>query len=259
MKRNKKQEKMKGYTGGEQHIVMLKEPYPLIFNYETTQPAIQIGTLNVVSYASEATNIEVEAYPIIRPLLLNDEDGEINASGIISPYSLFNGGDNEMSAWRSICLLHRTINIEDLFLLLQEYCFVEDTLIQDPSDIIESLKAYGYKIEMPEGEELTIYLEPDDDEITWQSSWPIIDSVDESVRLTDMWFLAAGGGSLPANIEKMVKDAVYYDGLFLENNKKLPKYRFVSDRHPDKSELGYINETFTEWLDKERKSYLQQR
>ncbi len=57
----------------------------------------------------------------------------------------------------------------------------------------------------------------------------------------------------------MVKDAVYYDGLFLENNKKLPKYRFVSDRHPDKSELGYINETFTEWLDKERKSYLQQR
>lgn len=29
-KRNMRQEKFAGYTGGDQHIVMLQEPYPLI-------------------------------------------------------------------------------------------------------------------------------------------------------------------------------------------------------------------------------------
>lgn len=254
MERNKRQEKMKGYSGGEQHIVMLKEPYPLIYNYETMEPAIQIGTLNVVSFESEAASLNVEAYPIIRPLLLNDEDGEINGSGIISPYSMFVGEGTEMSAWRSICLLHRIVNIEELFLLLREYCFVENTLIQDPSEIIQALKDYGYSIEMPNADEVTIYLEQDDDGVTWQSSWPIAGSLGP-VHLTDMWFLAAGGGSLPANIVKMVEYAVYYDGLFLEENKKLPKYKFVSDSESDAGDLAYINETFTEWLTKERESY----
>lgn len=257
MERNKRQKNIVGYVGGEQHIVMLQEPYPLIYNYETTQPAIQIGTLNVVSYANKGINLEVEAYPIIRPLLLNDEDGEINASGVISPYSMFVGDETEMSAWRNICLLHKTINIENLFLLLQEYCFVEDTLIQDPSEIIQTLKDYGYHIEMPEGEELTIYLEPYDDEVTWKSSWPVVGDY-ETAKITDMWFLAAGGGCMPANIEKMVEYAVYYDGLFLEDNKKLPKYKFISNPESDSDELAYINETFTEWLTKEREGYPKQ-
>ena len=255
MDRNKRKQKLAGYTGGEHHIVMLQEPYPLIYNYETMEPAIQIGTLNVISHNSDDEgSIECEAYPIIRPLLLNDENGEINASGMISPYSMFIGEGSEMSAWRNICLLHRIIGIEDLFLLLQEYCFVEQTMIQDPADIIGGLMEYGYKIGMPEGDELTICLESLGDGVTWQSCWPTAGSGINPSDLTDLWFLAAGGGSLPANIERMVEDALFYDRLFIKDNKPLPHYKFVSCSPDDKEDIDYINETFTEWLEVARRS-----
>ena len=189
MERSKRQQLLTGYNGGQQHIVMLNEPYPLIYNYETMQPAIQIGTLNMVSQRDESGEIVVESYPIIRPLILNDENGEINGAGIISPYSMYIGEDDEMSAWRNICLLTRRIDIEDLFMLLQEYCFVEQTMIQDPSDIIQGLIDYCYDIVMPEGEELTICLVRDGTETCWMSGYPIAGGLVDPRTLTDLWFL----------------------------------------------------------------------
>ena len=254
MKRNKRQEKFAGYTGGEHHIVMLREPYPLIYNYETMEPAIQIGTLNIVSYNKEI-NMEVQAYPIIRPLILNDENGEINGSGVISPYSMFIGEGTEMSAWRNICILHRGVDIEDLFTLMQDYCNGENIMVRDPADIIEGLKAYGYKILLPKDKEIVIHLEPDDSKVWWNTEYPNAGgSVDPRV-LTNMWFMASGGGSLGHNIEGLLENAIYYDGLFLEQNLPLPTYKFVTSEPDCEDEMEYINENFTKALLTVRQEY----
>ena len=45
MARNKKKKRIDDIQSAQQHIVMLHEPYPLIYNEETGEPAIQIGTL----------------------------------------------------------------------------------------------------------------------------------------------------------------------------------------------------------------------
>lgn len=70
-----------------------------------------------------------------------------------------------------------------------------------------------------------------------------------------MWFFAAGGRSLLVNIENMVEEAVFYDSLFLENNRQvyeLPKYKFF--KNPDfDGDIGYINKTFTELLNEKRR------
>ena len=173
MARNKRQKRITDIQSAQQHIVMLHEPYPLIYNEETGEPAIQIGTLNIVETKDD--EIEVESYPIIRPIILNDENGEINGSGIISPYSMYIAeSGSDMSGWRNMCILTPHIDIEDLFMLLQEYCNLADTMIQDPADIIEGLKAYGYKVNMPKAKEIVIHLEPDDSRIWWKSEYPTV-------------------------------------------------------------------------------------
>ena len=254
MDRNMRQEKFVGYTGGDQHIIMLQEPFPLIYNEETAEAAIQIGCLNIVSYNKEG-NMDVEVHPIIRPLILSDENGETNGSGIISPYSMFVGEGAEMSAWRNICILHRGIDIEDLFPLLREYCNVADTMIQNPADIIEGLKAYGYKILMPKDKEIIIHLEPDDSRVWWNTEYPIIGGSVDSRTVTDMWFMASGGGSLGQNIEGLIENAVYYDSLFLEQNLPLPGYKFVTSEPGCEDEIKYINKNFTIALQTARKEY----
>lgn len=254
MKRNKRKQKSSDYNGGQQHLVMLREPYPLIYNYETGEPAIHIGTLNSVLINSD-NELVSESYPIIRPLFLNNEDGEINGSGIVSPYSMFVGEGVEMSAWRHICLLTPRLSIESLFLLFADYCFMEQTMVNDPSDIIQPLQEYGYNIIMPEGEELVICLERDNSGTCWMSDWCLEYYVEGSGIPADLWFLCAGGGSLDANIERMVDTAVYYDGLYLKMGLKLPKYRFVSKDSVDREEIEYINKLFSEWIDKKREKY----
>lgn len=250
MNQNMKEKIIKDYRNCEQHVVMLKEPYPLIYNYETAQPAIHIGTLNLMSFT---TSLKVQAYPIIRPLLLNDEDGEINPSGVISPYSLYDGGFDDESEWINICILQETVKIEDLFPILHDYCFVENTLNREPTEIITALRKYGCHIEMPTDRELNILLDSDDG-VTWHSEWSGNNDVADSIHLTNMWFLAAGGGSLPANIENMVNEAILYDSLFLEDNNHLPIYKFLKNPAVE-GDIDYINKTFTEWLDKKRRIY----
>lgn len=254
MARNKKQKRIADIQSAQQHIVMLHEPYPLIYNEETGEPAIQIGTLNIVETKDD--EIEVESYPVIRPIILNDVDGEINGAGIISPYRMFIAEPgSEMSAWRNICILTPRIDIEDLFLLLQEYCNLADTMIQDPADIIEGLKAYGYKVAMPNAKEIIIHLEPDDSRIWWRSEYSIAGGPVDSRIVTDMWFMASGGGSLGHNIEGLVENALYYDTLFKEQGLSLPTYKFVTSEPGCEGEIKYINENFTNMLQHERAKY----
>ena len=52
MERNKRQKKIADIQSAQQHVVMLHEPYPLIYNEETGEPAIQIGTLNFIECTS---------------------------------------------------------------------------------------------------------------------------------------------------------------------------------------------------------------
>lgn len=254
MARNKRQKRITAIQSAQQHIVMLHEPYPLIYNEETGEPAIQIGTLNIVETKDD--EIEVESYPIIRPIILNDENGEINGSGIISPYSMFIAEPgSEMSAWRNICVLTPRIDIEDLFLLLQEYCNLADTMIQDPADIIEGLKAYGYKVAMPNAKEIIIHLEPDDSRIWWKSEYSIAGGPVDPRIVTNMWFMASGGGSLGHNIDGLVENALYYDTLFKEQGLPLPTYKFVTSEPGCEGEIEYINENFTNMLIHERGKY----
>lgn len=254
MARNKRQKRITDIQSAQQHIVMLHEPYPLIYNEETGEPAIQIGTLNIVETKDD--EIEVESYPIIRPIILNDENGEINGSGIISPYSMFIAEPgSEMSAWRNICVLTPRIDIEDLFLLLQEYCNLADTMIQDPADIIEGLKAYGYKVAMPNAKEIIIHLEPDDSRIWWKSEYSIAGGPVDPRIVTNMWFMASGGGSLGHNIDGLVENALYYDTLFKEQGLPLPTYKFVTSEPGCEGEIEYINENFTNMLIHERGKY----
>lgn len=254
MARNKRQKRITDIQSAQQHIVMLHEPYPLIYNEETGEPAIQIGTLNIVETKDD--EIEVESYPIIRPIILNDENGEINGSGIISPYSMFIAEPgSEMSAWRNICVLTPRIDIEDLFLLLQEYCNLADTMIQDPADIIEGLKAYGYKVAMPNAKEIIIHLEPDDSRIWWKSEYSIAGGPVDPRIVTNMWFMTSGGGSLGHNIDGLVENALYYDTLFKEQGLPLPTYKFVTSEPGCEGEIEYINENFTNMLIHERGKY----
>ena len=251
MARNKKKKRIDDIQSAQQHIVMLHEPYPLIYNEETGEPAIQIGTLNIVETKDD--EIEVESYPVIRPIILNDENGEINGAGIISPYSMFIAEPgSEMSAWRNICILTPRIDIEDLFLLLQEYCNLADTMIQDPADIIEGLKAYGYKVVMPKAKDIIIHLEPDDSRIWWKSEYPIAGGPVDPRIITNMWFMARGGGSLGHNIDGLVENALYYDTLFKEQGLPLPTYKFVTSEPGCEGEIEYINENFTNMLIHER-------
>ena len=251
MARNKKKKRIDDIQSAQQHIVMLHEPYPLIYNEETGEPAIQIGTLNIVETKDD--EIEVESYPVIRPIILNDENGEINGAGIISPYSMFIAEPgSEMSAWRNICILTPRIDIEDLFLLLQEYCNLADTMIQDPADIIEGLKAYGYKVAMPKAKEIIIHLEPDDSRIWWKSEYSIAGGPVDPRIVTNMWFMASGGGSLGHNIDGLVENALYYDTLFKEQGLPLPTYKFVTSEPGCEGEIEYINENFTNMLIHER-------
>lgn len=251
MARNKKKKRIDDIQSAQQHIVMLHEPYPLIYNEETGEPAIQIGTLNIVETKDD--EIEVESYPVIRPIILNDENGEINGAGIISPYSMFIAEPgSEMSAWRNICILTPRIDIEDLFLLLQEYCNLADTMIQDPADIIEGLKAYGYKVVMPKAKDIIIHLEPDDSRIWWKSEYPIAGGPVDPRIITNMWFMASGGGSLGHNIDGLVENALYYDTLFKEQGLPLPTYKFVTSEPGCEGEIEYINENFTNMLIHER-------
>lgn len=254
MARNKKKKRIDDIQSAQQHIVMLHEPYPLIYNEETGEPAIQIGTLNIVETKDD--ELEVESYPVIRPIILNDVDGEINGAGIISPYSMFIAEPgSEMSAWRNICILTPRIDIEDLFLLLQEYCNLADTMIQDPADIIEGLKAYGYKVAMPNAKEIIIHLEPDDSRIWWKSEYSIAGGPVDPRIVTNMWFMASGGGSLGHNIDGLVENALYYDKLFLEQGLSLPTYKFVTSELDCEGEIKYINENFTNMLIHERGKY----
>lgn len=254
MARNKRQKRITDIQSAQQHIVMLHEPYPLIYNEETGEPAIQIGTLNIVETKDD--EIEVESYPIIRPIILNDENGEINGSGIISPYSMYIAeSGSDMSAWRNICILTPRIDIEDLFLLLQEYCNLADTMIQDPADIIEGLKAYGYKVVMPKAKDIIIHLEPDDSRIWWKSEYPIAGGPVDPRIITNMWFMASGGGSLGHNIDGLVENALYYDTLFKEQGLPLPTYKFVTSEPGCEGEIEYINENFTNMLIHERGKY----
>ena len=254
MERNKRQKKIADIQSAQQHIVMLHEPYPLIYNEETGEPAIQIGTLNIVETKDD--EIEVESYPIIRPIILNDENGEINGSGIISPYSMYIAeSGSDMSGWRNMCILTPHIDIEDLFMLLQEYCNLADTMIQDPADIIEGLKAYGYKVNMPKAKEIVIHLEPDDSRIWWKSEYPTVGGPVDPRIVTDMWFMASGGGSLGHNIDGLVENALYYDTLFKEQGLPLPTYKFVTSEPGCEGEIEYINENFTNMLQHERAKY----
>jgi len=253
MERKKRQERLTSYQAGQQHIVMLCEPYSLIYNYETIQPAIQIGTLNIV--INKDAEIEIESYPIIRPLILNDENGEINASGIISPYSMYIGEGSEMSAWRNICILTPRIYIEKLFLLLYEYSNAFNTLIQNPADIIDGLIAYGYQITLPKDKEIVINLEPDDSRVFWHTDYPNESGAVDPRTVTYMWFMASGGGSLGHNIDGLVENAVYYDGLFLDQGLTLPSYKFVTSEPNCESEIEYINKNFTAMLTHEREKY----
>jgi len=254
MARNKRQKRITDIQSAQQHIVMLHEPYPLIYNEETGEPAIQIGTLNIVETKDD--ELEVESYPVIRPIILNDENGEINGAGIISPYSMFIAEPgSEMSAWRNICILTPRIDIEDLFLLLQEYCNLADTMIQDPADIIEGLKAYGYKVVMPKAKDIIIHLEPDDSRIWWKSEYPIAGGPVDPRIITNMWFMASGGGSLGHNIDGLVENALYYDTLFKEQGLPLPTYKFVTSEPGCEGEIEYINENFTNMLIHERGKY----
>ena len=244
--------KEKNYPDYKQHMVMFNKPYPLIYNQEMMQPAIHIGTLNIVDFTGR---VEVNAYPVILPLLLDDMDGESNPFGVVSPYSLYDDGNNDTSEWMNICLLQDTVNIEDLFPIMQNYCFVENTLIQKPSEIINALKKHGYRIKMPAGRNLNIYIESDDNGVTWHSAMPLNGEFADFTHFTNMWFLAAGGGCLPANIENMVWEAVFYDSLFLENNRRvyeLPNYKFMKNPEFD-GDIDYINKTFTELLNEKRK------
>lgn len=254
MARNKRQKRITDIQSAQQHIVMLHEPYPLIYNEETGEPAIQIGTLNIVETKDD--EIEVESYPIIRPIILNDENGEINGSGIISPYSMYIAeSGSDMSGWRNMCILTPRIDIEDLFLLLQEYCNLADTMIQDPADIIEGLKAYGYKVVMPKAKDIIIHLEPDDSRIWWKSEYPIAGGPVDPRIITNMWFMASGGGSLGHNIDGLVENALYYDTLFKEQGLPLPTYKFVTSEPGCEGEIEYINENFTNMLIHERGKY----
>lgn len=254
MKRNKRQKRIVDIQAAQQHVVMLNEPYPLIYNYVTFEPAIQIGTLNIVE--SKDTGIEVESYPIIKPIILNDENGEIHGSGIISPYSMYIAeSGSEMAAWRNMCILTPRIDIEDLFMLLQEYCDLEDTIIQHPADVIQGLRAYGYTVIMPKAKEIVIHLKPDDSRIWWKSEIPTAGGSVDPLVVTNMWFMASGGGSLGHNINGLVKNAIYYDILFLEQGSSLPTYKFVTSEPGCESEIDYINENFTAMLTHEREKY----
>lgn len=258
MERNKRQKKIADIQSAQQHVVILNEPYPLIYNEETGEPAIQIGTLNFIESKTMAfkNEIEVESYPIIRPIILNDENGEINGSGIISPYRMYIAEPGyEMAAWRNMCILTPRIDIEDLFMLLQEYCNLADTMIQDPADIIEGLKAYGYTVVMPKAKEIIINLEPDDSRIWWKSEYPIAGSPVDPRVITKMWFMASGGGSLGHNIDGLVENALYYDTLFKEQGLPLPTYKFVTSESGCEGEIEYINENFTNMLQHERAKY----
>lgn len=243
---------MKDYTNYKQYMVMLNKPYPLIYNQKTAQPAIHIGTLNIVDFTGR---VEVNAYPVILPLLLDDMNYVSNPFGVISPYSLYDGGNNDTSKWMNVCLLQDTVNIEDLFPMLQDYCLLENTLFLEPSEIINALKKHGYRIKMPADRDLNIYLESDDDGFTWHSAMPHKGEFADFTHFTNMWFFAAGGGSLLVNIENMVEEAVFYDSLFLENNRQvyeLPNYKFF--KNPDfDGDIGYINKTFKELLNEKRK------
>ena len=243
--------KEKDYPDYKQHMVMFNKPYPLIYNQETAQPAIHIGTLNIVSFTGR---VVVNAYPVILPLLLDDTDG----FGVVSPYSLYDGSSDDTSEWMNICILQDTVNIEDLFPMLQDFCLLENTLIQKPSEIINALKKHGYRIKMPADRNLNIYLESDDDGVSWHSAMPHKGEFADFTHFTNMWFFAAGGGSLLVNIEKMVEEAAFYDSLFLENNRQvyeLPNYKFF--KNPDfDGDIGYINKTFTELLNEKRKNDL---
>lgn len=251
---NKRQQRHLGHQVGQQHIVMLHDPYPLIYHVESMEPAIQIGTLNIVKNYNEG--IELQSYPIIRPLILIDENGEINGSAIISPNIMYNSEDDVKCDWMNICILTPRINIEDLFSLFLEYCYVANTLIQNPADIIEGLIAYGYHIILPRDKEIVINLEPDDSRVVWHTDYPIDSEAVDPRTVTNMWFMASGGGSLGHNIEGLVENAVYYDKLFFAQGLPFPTFKFVTSEPNCDSEIKYINENFTAMLTHTREKYV---